>query len=106
MGVFKAGRPKEYVIGRDVLPKEAGLYRLRNNTGAGHLYIGKTNNFAHRMATHHKIHKGDRVSFQKADGRYSEHSILRAEAKAIEKHTPLLNKRAGGGGRHLKKELG
>ena len=104
MGIFKAGRPKEYVIGRDPLPKEAGIYRLRNDVANEHLYIGKTNNFSQRMATHHKINNGDRVSFQKADGRYSENSLLKAETKAIEKHTPSLNNRAGGGGRITKKK--
>ena len=103
MGIFKVGRPKEYVIGQDSLPKGAGVYRLRDGIANEHLYIGKTKNFAQRMVTHHKIKTGDRVSFQKADGRYSENSILRAEIKAIEKHTPLLNQRAGGGGRLAKK---
>lgn len=100
MGIFKVGRPKEYVVGQDSLPKESGIYRLRStNKEEKHAYIGKTNNFAHRMATHHKIKEGDLVSFQKADSRYSELSILEKEKKAIDKHTPSLNQRSGGGGR-------
>lgn len=111
MGIYKPGRAKEYkpfaTDNKNTVPKTKGEYRILDKDRKIQ-YIGYANNLERRMKEHIKAKKLNKdngiFAFKCADGRASRDKLAEHERQKIKKHTPPLNKRAGGAGRPFKRK--
>ena len=113
MSLYNSGRAKELHPLRDNgqrPPKAKGEYRILDETTKKPVYIGVTNNLDRRM--HEHIHSGKLsgnnsiFAYKVADSAASHQQLNDHERMKIKKHSPTLNKRAGGAGRPYKSETG
>ena len=111
MKTYKSGRPTEFnpFTNKDhsKVPEAKGEYRILGQNKEI-MYIGYTNQLKRRMHEHMRSGKlgGENsiFAYKVADGRASRERLARHEAAKIKKHSPELNKRAGGAGRPFKKK--
>ncbi len=109
MQLYKSGRAKELHPLTDTTqrpPKAKGEYRILDSNTKKPVYIGVSNNLDRRMKEHirsGKINEQNSIfAYKKADGRASQERLNNHEREKIKKHSPELNQRAGGAGRHYK----
>ena len=111
MHIYKSGRPTEFRPFSDKeqknVPAKSGEYRILDSE-KNVKYVGYSCNLKRRMKQHIKTGKLNEknciFAFKCADGRASRSSLAEHERKKIKKHTPSLNKRAGGAGRPFKRK--
>lgn len=111
MKTYKSGRPTEFnpFENKDhsKIPESKGEYRILNKNKEVK-YIGYTNQLRRRMHEHMRTGKlgGENsiFAYKIADGRASRERLAQHETIKIKKHSPELNKRAGGAGRPFKKK--
>ncbi len=113
MPLYNSGRAKELhpLKGRGQRPPKAkGEYRILDEVTKKPVYIGVTNNLDRRM--HEHIHSGkisgknSIFAYKVANGAATQQALNDHERMKIKKHSPALNKRAGGAGRPYKSEKG
>jgi hypothetical protein len=92
------GRPS-----RQKPPRIPGLYRIVSKDTGEILYIGKAQNLLRRMNEHLWAKKYQPkehyFEWQPATRDGSEEDLYKHEKKKIEEHKPVLNGKAGGGGK-------
>jgi len=85
-------------------PQVPGEYRWRDKKTGEIEYVGETNNLARRKVEHIKSDKPvsddtHQFEWKKADENSTSATRREHERQKIEQHDPVLNQRAGGGGR-------
>ena len=106
MKIYKPGRPTEFdpFMNKDhsAVPDAKGEYRILDKN-KNVKYVGYTNSLKRRMHEHMRTGKlgGENsiFAYKIADGRASREHLAEHETAKIKKHSPELNKRAGGAGR-------
>lgn len=109
MALYRPGRAKELRPLIDISsrpPKAKGEYRILDSKTKKPVYIGVSKDLNRRMHEHIKAGKINEqngiFAYKVADGRASQKRLNDHERAKIEKHSPVLNQRAGGAGRPYK----
>ena len=105
MGLFNQGKPHRLSYGQiRRLPSSRGEYRLRDEYGEV-VYVGIAENLKKRAYEHKragKFHEGMSIDYMVANPGTTYGELRDHERNSISKYDPVLNQRAGGGGKNPK----